>query len=191
MKKARTLLTIVLTFVAKTALIRNGYVFTLHILDNKLLVKLIQAFSQFEVEQYMSIFERYSRSPKALTVHLEIYSMLCRLLSTLVSCMTHFYELPSDEVSNSLVFSLTIPYFLQVMTEQLNIFIITRQLEMNKFTGQFVLIYDFLSFLSTMMQFSEDPRFKEVFHSFSTGFVPQTVFFLAQNTSLYEQSRPE
>ncbi len=84
--------------------------------------------------------------------------MLCKLLSTLVNCMTHFYELPTNEITNSRVFSLTIPPFLQTMTEQLNIFIITRALEMHKFTFQYVLINDFLEFLATMMQFSEDLR---------------------------------
>ena len=68
----------------------------------------------------------------------------------------------------------------------MNIFVITRTIEMHKFTNQMVLVYDFLSFLSTMMQFSEDVHLKELFHSFSTGFLPQTIFFLAQNVSLYE-----
>ena len=41
LKKVRTLLTIVLTWTAKTALIRNGHVYTLNILDNELIVKMI------------------------------------------------------------------------------------------------------------------------------------------------------
>jgi len=163
---------IILTWVAKTATIRNGHVFTQNVLDNECLVTLIQTFTTFEVEQYMSLFERYSRSPKSLRLNLEIYGMLCKLLSTLVNCMTHYYELPTNEITNSRVFSLTIPSFLQVMTEQLNIFLITRALEMHKFTSQYVLINDFLDFLATMMQFSEDPLLKELFHSFSTGFLP-------------------
>lgn len=134
----------------------------------------------------MSLFERYSRSPKTLQINLELYSMLCKLLSSLVNCMTHFFELPVEEISTSRVFSLTIPSFLHVMTEQLNIFIITRSLEMHKFTSQFVLIHDLLAFLATMMQFSEDIHLKELFHSFSTGFLPQTIFFLAQNVNLYD-----
>ena len=40
--------------------------------------------------------------------------------------------------------------------------------------------------MGIMMEFSEDPCLKELFHSFSTGFLPQTVFFLAQNVNLYE-----
>lgn len=52
-----------------------------------------------------------------------------------------------------------------------------------------VLINDFLDFMCTMMEFSEDLCLKELFHSFSTGFLPQTIFFLAQNVSLYEQSK--
>ena len=95
--------------------------------------------------------------------------------------MTTLIELPRNEILNSRVFSLTIPAFLQVLTEQLNIFIITRSAEMHKFTGQFVLIYDFLCLLSQMIEFTDDdPRFKEVYHSFSTGFLPQSIFFLAQ-----------
>ena len=77
------------------------------------------------------------------------------------------------------------------MSEQLNIFVITRSLEMHKFTAQFVFIHEFLTLLATMMQFSEDQRLKELFHSFSMGFMPQTVFFLAQATNLYDQSRGE
>ena len=41
LKKARTLLIIILTWIKKTALVRNGYVFTLNILDNECLVMLI------------------------------------------------------------------------------------------------------------------------------------------------------
>ena len=184
-------MTILLTWVGKTVILRNSHVFTLNILDNEQLVVLIQTFSQFEVEQYLSLFERYSRSPKTLKLNLEIYSMLCRLLNTLVNCMTYFYELPRDEITNSRVFSLTIPSFMQVMTEQLNIFILTRSVEMHQFTNQLVLIHDFLDFMGTMMEYSEDACLKELFHSFSTGFLPQTIFFLAQNVSLYEQSRSE
>ena len=62
---------------------------------------------------------------------------------------------------------------------------------MHKFTGQFILIHDFLNLLSQMLDFSDDPRFKEVFHSFSTGFLPQSVFFLAQNATLFGQSKQE
>ena len=50
LKRARTLMTIVLTWIAKTAILRNSHVFTLNILDNEQLVSLIQTFSQFEVE---------------------------------------------------------------------------------------------------------------------------------------------
>ena len=191
LKRARTLMTIVLTWVGKTVILRNSHVFTQNIMDSEQLVTMIQTFSQFEVEQYLSLFERYSRSPKTLKLNLELYSMICRLLNTLVNCMTHFFELPRDEITNSKVFSLTIPSFLQVMTEQLNIFILTRSVEMHQFTNQLVLIHDFLSFMGTMMEYSEDVCLKELFHSFSTGFLPQTVFFLAQNVSLYEQSRSE
>ena len=151
LKRATTLMTITMVWVSKTAIIRNAHAFTLNVLDNDCLVALIQTFSQFEVEQYLTLFERYSRSPKSLRLNLELYSMLCLLLRTLVNCMTHFFVLPRDEIVNSRVFSLTISSFLQVMTEQLNVFIITRSLEMHKFTNQLVLIYDFLGFLSTMM----------------------------------------
>ena len=70
LKKARTLLAILLSWVAKTALIRNSHVFTLNIVDNEFLVTIIQTFCNFEVEQYMSLFERFSRSPKALSINL-------------------------------------------------------------------------------------------------------------------------
>ena len=91
LKKARALLQIVLSWVAKTVIVRNSNVFTENIIDNEVLVNLIQTFSQFEVEQYMSLFERFSRSPKTLRLNLEIYSMFCKLLRTLVNCMTHHY----------------------------------------------------------------------------------------------------
>ena len=41
LKRSRTLLKILLTWVAKTALVRNGHVFTLNILDNEELVELV------------------------------------------------------------------------------------------------------------------------------------------------------
>ena len=71
---------ILLIWVSKTATIRNSHVFTLNILDNEALVSLIQSFCTFEVEQYLSLFERYSRSPKALRLNLQLYSSLCILL---------------------------------------------------------------------------------------------------------------
>lgn len=108
---------ILLIWVSKTATVRNSHVFTLNILDNEALVTLIQSFCTFEVEQYLSLFERYSRSPKALRLNLQLYSSLCILLTTLVNCMVHFFKLPKDEITNSRIFSLTIPTFLQVMTE--------------------------------------------------------------------------
>lgn len=42
LKRARTLFSIMLTWVAKTALVRNGHVFTLNILDNEDLVHMVQ-----------------------------------------------------------------------------------------------------------------------------------------------------
>ena len=112
LKRTRTLLKILLTWIAKTALVRNGHVFTLNILDNEELVELVQQFQEFEVEQYMSLFERYSRSPKAMRYNLEIYTMLCKLLTLLVNTMTHYFEFPLNEVTNSRVFMLSIPSFL-------------------------------------------------------------------------------
>eukprot|EP00353_Schmidingerella_taraikaensis_P005205 CAMPEP_0185593528 /NCGR_PEP_ID=MMETSP0434-20130131/71760_1 /TAXON_ID=626734 ORGANISM="Favella taraikaensis, Strain Fe Narragansett Bay" /NCGR_SAMPLE_ID=MMETSP0434 /ASSEMBLY_ACC=CAM_ASM_000379 /LENGTH=53 /DNA_ID=CAMNT_0028220171 /DNA_START=138 /DNA_END=299 /DNA_ORIENTATION=- len=44
LKRARTLFAVLLTWVAKTALVRNGHVFTLNILDNEDLVELVQQF---------------------------------------------------------------------------------------------------------------------------------------------------
>ena len=65
------------------------------------------------------------------------------------------------------------------MSEQLNIFIITRAHELSKFSNQLVLIYDFLGLMSVLVKFSDDARLKEPFHSFTAGFMPQTLFFLA------------
>lgn len=104
LKKARNLLTIVLTWIAKTALIRNSHVFTLNVLDNDCLVTLIQTFSSFEIDQYLSLFERFSRSAKALSLNLQIYSMFCKLLRMLVNCMSHYFELPRNEIKDSRVF---------------------------------------------------------------------------------------
>ena len=50
LKRARTLFSILLTWVSKTALVRNGHVFTLNILDNEDLVHMVQQFQEFEVE---------------------------------------------------------------------------------------------------------------------------------------------
>ena len=44
LKQTRTLFSILLTWVAKTALVRNGHVFTLNILDNEHLVEMVQQF---------------------------------------------------------------------------------------------------------------------------------------------------
>ena len=58
---------------------------------------------------------------------------------------------------------------------------------MHRFTPQFVLIYEFLTLMATMMKFvDEDSSLKERFHSFSMGFMPQTLFFLAQAANLYD-----
>ena len=71
------------------------------------------------------------------------------------------------------------PGFLIVMTEQLNVFVMTRGTELHKFTDQLVLVYDFLHFFSSMITYSQDEKLSELFHAFSTGFMPQTIFFLA------------
>ena len=186
MRKARALLATSLVWVTKTALIRNSYVFTVNVVDNECLIAVIQAFSSFEIDQYSSLFERYSRSAKTLSLNLQIYCMICRLLRTLVNCMNYFFELPRNEIMASRVFSLTIPPFLQMVSEQLNIFIITRATELHNFPSQLCLIDDYMTLLATMMEFNDDAKLKELFHSFSVGFLPQSIFYLAQSTSLHD-----
>jgi len=39
------------------------------------------------------------------------------------------------------------------------------------------------------MHQSSDERLTELFHAYSTGFMPQTLFFLAQHTAILGQSR--
>ena len=103
-------------------------------LDNEHFVKLIQIYSEFTIEQYSSLFERFSRSPKSMKLNLEIYSMICKFVSCMIDCMTQLFRFPKDETTKCLVFSETIPSFLIVMTEQLNVFVMTRGNEMHKFT---------------------------------------------------------
>ena len=134
LKKAKILFKIVLVWVQKTATCRNKHVFTLNVLDNEYFVKLIQIYSEFNIEQYSSLFERFSRSPKSMKLNLEIYSMICKFVSLMIDCMTQLFRFPKDETTKCLVFSETIPSFLIVMTEQLNVFVMTRGNEMHKFT---------------------------------------------------------
>ena len=115
--------------------------------------------------------------------------MICKLVSVLVDCMVKLFHFPKDEMTKCLVFSQSIPGFLIVMTEQLNVFVMTRGSEMHKFTNQLVLVKDFLHFFSSMVSFCQDEKLAELFYAFSTGFLPQTIFFLAQSTCLYEQDR--
>ena len=177
---------ILLIWISKIATCRNKHVFTLNVLDNRDLVKLINTFCEFTIEQYSSLFERFSRSPKAMKLNLQIYSMICKLVSVLVDCMVKLFHFPKDEMTKCLVFSQSIPGFLIVMTEQLNVFVMTRGNEMHKFTNQLVLVQDFLHFFSSMVSFCQDEKLAELFYAFSTGFLPQTIFFLAQSTCLYE-----
>jgi hypothetical protein len=52
-----------------------------------------------------------------------------------------------------------------------------------------MLIYHFLVFFRNLMHQSSDERLTELFHAYSTGFMPQTLFFLAQHTAILGQSR--
>ena len=94
-----------LVWVSKTATIRNKHVFTLNVLDNVSFVKLIQIYSEFSIEQYSSLFERFSRSPKSMKLNLEIYSMICKFVSCLIDCMTQLFRFPKDETTKCLVFA--------------------------------------------------------------------------------------
>ena len=61
--------------------------------------------------------------------------MICKLVTVLVDCMVKLFRFPKDEMTKCLVFSQSIPGFLIVMTEQLNVFVMTRGAEMFKFTN--------------------------------------------------------
>ena len=101
----RLLVRLVLILVSKTALLRNKYVFTVNIVDNYDIVQMIGVFCEnIEVEEYSSLFERYSRSPKAVKINIEIYTILCRLLTDLIGYLVITFKFPKDEVSQCNIF---------------------------------------------------------------------------------------
>ena len=80
-------MSILLVWISNSVKTKNKHMFTVSVLDNKLLIKLVQAFSQFEVEQYSNLFERFSRNPKTLNLNLDIYGLLCLLLQLVIKAM--------------------------------------------------------------------------------------------------------
>jgi hypothetical protein len=70
------------------------------------------------------------------------------------------------------------------MTEQINLFVVTKVAEIHKFPEQQCLIYHFLIFFRTVMHQSNEDRLAELFQAYSTGFMPQTLFFLALHTAI-------
>jgi|LakMenEpi03Aug12_release.lakeMendotaPanAssembly.Ray.scaffolds.fasta_scaffold438146_1 hypothetical protein len=105
LKQTRLLVSIVLFYVAKIGHLRNQHVFTLSIADNQDLVKMVGVFCQdIEIEQYSSLLERYSRSPKACGINIQIYAMLCKLLTMLVGYLVITFKFPKAEVSKCNLF---------------------------------------------------------------------------------------
>ena len=78
---------ILLVWISNAVKTKNKHMFTVSVLDNKILIKLVQAFSQVEVEQYSNLFERFSRNPKTLNLNLDIYGLLCLLLQLVIKAM--------------------------------------------------------------------------------------------------------
>ena len=192
LKQVRLLAEIVMIIVTKTGYLRNRFVFTVQIVDNLDLVNLIGCFCiGVQTEQYASLLERYSKSPKACKLNLQIYTIICRVLTLIIGLLVETYRFPKNETASCSIFQSTLPAFLNFMTEQLNTFVVTRASEIHKFQEQQSLVYHFLVFFRSVMVQSHDERLSELFHTYSTGFLPQTVFFLAQHTAILGQDKSD
>ena len=69
----------------------------------------------------------------------------------LVGYLVITFKFPKAEVSKCNLFQQTMPAFLNLMTEQINTFVITRASEIHRFGEQHVLIYEFLVFFRTVI----------------------------------------
>jgi hypothetical protein len=151
-KTVRLLLEIALVIVTKTGYLCNRFVFTVNIDDNNDIVMLVNTFcTNIQSEQFASLLERYAKLPKAMHKNLGIYSILCHMLTTIVNHMVHTFKFPKDEISKCTIFQQTLPAFLNYMTEQINTFVVTRAIEISKYSDQHTLIYHFIVFFRTVM----------------------------------------
>ena len=141
-----------MVIITKTGYLRNRFVFTVNVVDNVDLVNLIGSFCiGVQHEQFASLLERYSKSPKACKLNLEIYTILCRILTQVIGLLVETYRFPKNETASCTIFQQTLPAFLNFMTEQLNTFVVTRASEIHKFAEQQTLIYYFLVFFRSVM----------------------------------------
>jgi len=101
------------------------------------------------------------------------------------------FKFPKEEATKCLVFAQTLPQFLNMMTKNLNFFVMTRATEFYKYSEQFGLVSEFLHFFSKVITYCKDEKLSELYHAYAVEFMPQTIFFLAQHVSMNEQDRDE
>ena len=91
--------------VNKTGYLRNRFIFTVNIVDNMDLVNLIGSFCiGVKQQEYSSLLERYSKSPKACKLNLQIYTIICRVLTTIIGLLVETYNFPRNETASCTIF---------------------------------------------------------------------------------------
>ena len=61
---------------------------------------MVKVFCQFEIDQFSSVFERYSLRPVNLKLNLILYKKISEMFMMLLDCMkSERYNMPADELT--------------------------------------------------------------------------------------------
>ena len=98
-------------------------------------------------------------------------------------------KLPSEELGRCLVFEANLIDFLTLMTNNISLFINNYWDQMSKYGYLQRTFAHFFAFMRDVLGNIEDEPIKELYHSLSSTFIPQTLFFLEINTEMRDTEK--